>query len=102
MLPSCSTACNECNDQQKSGLDFSKAPPGSSSFGGLNLGGCALGTWGGGKRDFIPRGSSEKRNYAGLGGMPGGGGQQKSSGPSPGGVCLVVSRANDHSTDQHP
>ncbi|KAL9098491.1 MAG: hypothetical protein Q9163_005855, partial [Psora crenata] len=60
-LPSCQNACNECNHDQKLGLDFSNAEHGSTSFGGLNLQGFTIGTLGSRKRGFIPRGSSEKR-----------------------------------------
>ncbi|KAL9127959.1 MAG: hypothetical protein Q9217_003272 [Psora testacea] len=62
-LPSCQNACNECSDEQKSGLDFNNAQSGSNSYGGLELQGFTVGSWGDGKRDFVPRGSSEKRTY---------------------------------------
>lgn len=67
-LPSCSSAPNQCNDQQKSGYDFTNAniPEGScSGFGGMSFQGLSYGTFGGqSKRDLFPRGGSQGSNVS--------------------------------------
>lgn len=89
-LPSCQSACNQCTQQQQQGIDFSQCPSGASSFGGLNLGGCSIGSWGGlrKRQSFIPRGG--KRNLGDIGALLGGsGGGGGGGGGSSGGASDV-------------
>ena len=95
-LPSCSNACNQCNDQQQSGLDFGSCPLGAlSNFGGLDFSGCSVGNWGSMlKREFVPRGSSSKRNLGALGslfGLGGGSSSGASASASAGSVSALES-----------
>jgi len=100
-LPSCQSACNQCNSQQHKGLDFSSCPTGATSFGGMHLEGCSIGNWASflKTKDFVPRGSSWKRNLGDLGGLlggvlggggGGGGTPAPASGGSSGGVSYLT------------